>query len=36
MNYLEKLDIARPKGKGVWSLEEGLEEAKRLRYPSTC
>ncbi|MGL5244627.1 MAG: carbamoyl-phosphate synthase large subunit [Sarcina sp.] len=30
---LEKLGIARPKGKGVWSLEEGLEEAKRLGFP---
>lgn len=30
---LEKLDIARPKGKGIWSLEEGLEEARRLKFP---
>ena len=30
---LEKLDIARPKGKGVWTLEEGIEEANRLKYP---
>ncbi len=30
---LEKFDIARPKGKGVWTLEEGIEEARRLRFP---
>ncbi|WP_294373836.1 carbamoyl-phosphate synthase large subunit [uncultured Clostridium sp.] len=30
---LEKLGIARPKGKGIWSLEEGLEEARRLGFP---
>ena len=30
---LEKFDIARPKGKGVWTLEEGIEEANRLKYP---
>ena len=30
---LEKLGISRPKGKGVWSVEEGLEEARRLRFP---
>ena len=30
---LEKLDISRPKGKGVWSVEEGLEEANRLKFP---
>ena len=30
---LEKLGISRPKGKGVWSVEEGLEEAKKLRFP---
>ncbi|MBD7910879.1 MULTISPECIES: carbamoyl-phosphate synthase large subunit [Clostridium] len=30
---LEKLHIARPKGKGIWSVEEGLEEARRLRFP---
>ena len=32
-DLLEKLGISRPKGKGVWSLEEGLEEARRLRFP---
>ena len=30
---LEKLGISRPKGKGVWSVEEGLEEAKKLKFP---
>lgn len=30
---LEKLNIMRPKGKAVWSLEEGLKEAKELGYP---
>ena len=30
---LEKLDINRPKGKGVWSVEEGIEEAEKLGYP---
>ena len=30
---LEELGISRPKGKGVWSVEEGLEEARRLRFP---
>lgn len=30
---LEKLDIKRPKGKAVWSLEEGVAEANRLEYP---
>ncbi|NRW37102.1 carbamoyl-phosphate synthase large subunit [Clostridium beijerinckii] len=30
---LERLGISRPKGKGIWSLEEGLEEAKRLKFP---
>ena len=33
---LEKLDIARPKGKGVWSVGDGLEEARRLQVPSSC
>ncbi|HHD2717614.1 carbamoyl-phosphate synthase large subunit [Clostridium perfringens] len=32
-DLLERLNIARPKGKGVWSLEEGLEEARRLGFP---
>ena len=30
---LEKLDINRPKGKGIWSVEEGVKEAKELGYP---
>ncbi|WP_343101854.1 carbamoyl-phosphate synthase large subunit [Romboutsia sp. MSSM.1001216sp_RTP31141st1_G3_RTP31141_220114] len=30
---LEKLNINRPKGKAIWSVEEGIEEAKRLEYP---
>ncbi len=30
---LERLDIARPKGKGIWSVKEGLEEAKNLGFP---
>lgn len=30
---LEELGVSRPKGKGVWSLEEGLEEARRLGFP---
>ncbi|RKD29555.1 carbamoyl-phosphate synthase large subunit [Thermohalobacter berrensis] len=30
---LEKINIPRPKGKGVFSIEEGLKEAKKLGYP---
>ena len=30
---LEKLGISRPKGKGIWSVEEGLQEANRLGFP---
>lgn len=30
---LEKLGISRPKGKGIWSVEEGLEEARKLGFP---
>ena len=30
---LETLDIRRPKGKGVWSLEEGLKVANELGFP---
>ena len=30
---LEKLNIRRPKGKAVWSVEEGVEEAGKLEYP---
>ncbi|MFW2491136.1 carbamoyl-phosphate synthase large subunit [Clostridium chromiireducens] len=32
-DLLERLAITRPKGKGIWSLEEGLEEARRLKFP---
>ncbi|OAA86860.1 carbamoyl-phosphate synthase large subunit [Clostridium ljungdahlii] len=32
-DLLERLNISRPKGKGVWSVEEGLEEARRLEFP---
>ena len=30
---LEELGVARPKGKGVWSVQEGLNEAKILGFP---
>lgn len=30
---LEKLNIKRPKGKAVWSIEEGMKEAEVLGYP---
>ncbi len=30
---LEKLGIKRPKGKAVWSVKEGIEEAGKLEYP---
>ncbi len=30
---MEELKINRPKGKAVWTVEEGLEEADRLEYP---
>lgn len=30
---LEKLNIKRPKGKAVWSVEEGIAEANKLEYP---
>ncbi|MFT5872582.1 MAG: carbamoyl-phosphate synthase large subunit [Clostridium sp.] len=30
---LEKLNINRPKGKAVWNLNEGLNEAKNIGYP---
>ena len=32
-DLLERLNISRPKGKGVWSVEEGLEQARRLEFP---
>ncbi len=30
---LERLDINRPKGRGVWTVEEGLEVAHNLGFP---
>ena len=30
---LEELNIKRPKGKAVWTTEEGIAEAERLGYP---
>ncbi|WP_303859811.1 carbamoyl-phosphate synthase large subunit [Alkalibaculum bacchi] len=30
---LEKLNIKRPEGKGIWTLEEGLAMARQLGYP---
>lgn len=30
---LEKLNIKRPKGEGVWTMEEGLSVANRLGFP---
>lgn len=30
---LESLDIKRPKGKGVWNIEEGIKVANKLEYP---
>ncbi len=30
---LEKLQIKRPKGKAIWSVEEGIAEANILEYP---
>ncbi|CEO15165.1 carbamoyl-phosphate synthase large subunit [Paraclostridium sordellii] len=32
-DLLEKLDINRPKGKAIWSVNEGIEEAAKLGYP---
>lgn len=32
-NLLEKLNIKRPKGKGVFNIEEGLEIGNKLGYP---
>jgi len=32
-DLLEKLEIKRPKGKAIWSVEEGIAEANRLEYP---
>ncbi len=30
---LEKLNIKRPKGRGVWTVQRGIEEANELGYP---
>lgn len=30
---MEELKIPRPKGKAVWSLEEGMREAEKIGYP---
>ena len=30
---LEELNIKRPKGRGVWTLEDGIREAEELGYP---
>jgi carbamoyl-phosphate synthase large subunit len=30
---LEELHINRPKGKAVWSVDEGIEQANKLEYP---
>lgn len=32
-DLLEKLNINRPKGKAIWSVEEGIKEAENLGYP---
>ncbi len=32
-DILEKNDILRPKGRGVWTIEKGLEIAKTVGYP---
>ena len=32
-DLLEELNIKRPKGKAVWTTQEGIEEANRLGYP---
>lgn len=32
-DLMEELNIARPKGKAVWSTEEGVGEAAKLGYP---
>ena len=32
-DLLEELDIRRPKGKAVWTLDEGIREARILTYP---
>jgi len=31
--FLENIGVARPKGKGVWTIEEGVEIAEKIGYP---
>lgn len=31
--FLESLDIKRPKGKGVWNIKEGIKAAEDIGYP---
>lgn len=31
--FLESVGINRPKGKGIYTIQEGIEEATRLKYP---
>ncbi|MBP2031413.1 carbamoyl-phosphate synthase large subunit [Clostridium algifaecis] len=30
---LENLNISRPKGKGIWTIDEGLKEAQKVGFP---
>lgn len=32
-DLMEELNISRPKGKAVWSLSEGMNEAEKIGYP---
>ena len=32
-DLLEELNIKRPKGRAVWSTEDGIKEAEKLKYP---
>jgi carbamoyl-phosphate synthase large subunit len=32
-DLMERLDLNRPKGKAIWSVQEGVETAKNLEYP---
>lgn len=32
-NMMEKLDIKRPKGKGVWDVQTGIDIANKIGYP---
>lgn len=31
--FLESISIKRPKGRGIYTIKEGLEEASKLKYP---